>query len=425
MAQAKSVRARQSHGLTLVEMLVAMTCTLLLMLAITQTFQNIGEVSAKGRAGIEMSTQLRGVWLKLQEDLQGLTVPVRPWPDADGAAGYFEYQEGTSRDNSFVNDPMNNLMGDPDDILAMTCRTTGTPFVGRSHTGMLESNVAEVIWFSQLVDTNGNNTFDVGEGITLHRRVLLVRPDLNDATTGIYRTGVTLADHYQQSDISVRQAGGDLIANSLADLTQRENRFAHVDNFPTRFDVNATSGLLNTGWVLTGDRQGEDVILSNVIAFDVRAFDRTAIVQLNNGEPVSPGDPGYGATANTNIGVGAFADLNHNTGVGEFTGLPQAKSGLGAIPVYDTWSYKYEHDGINQDGDNWPAGFPQVGQPMFDEGTDGIDNDNNGIVDDVNERETSPPYPVPLRAIQVRLRVVERDTRQVRQATLVQDFLPE
>ena len=29
------------------------------------------------------------------------------------------------------------------------------------------------------------------------------------------------------------------------------------------------------------------------------------------------------------------------------------------------------------------------------------------------------------RGIQVRLRVIERDTRQVRQATLVQDFIPE
>ena len=108
-------------------MLVAMTCTILLMLAITQTFQSIGEVSAKGRAGIEMSTQLRGVWLRLQEDLQGLTVPVRPWPDADGAAGYFEYYDGALRDNTFVYSDMrnsdqngNNLVGDVDDIIAFT-----------------------------------------------------------------------------------------------------------------------------------------------------------------------------------------------------------------------------------------------------------------------------------------------------------------
>ena len=86
--------------------------------------------------------------------------------------------------------------------------------------------------------------------------------------------------------------------------------------------------------------------------------------------------------------------------------------------VYDTWSYSYERDGINQDGN-----------AMTDEGTDGLDsalpNTQVGAVDEVEERETSPPYPVPLRGIQVRVRVIEPDTRQVRQATITQDFLPE
>jgi KaiC/GvpD/RAD55 family RecA-like ATPase len=41
------------------------------------------------------------------------------------------------------------------------------------------------------------------------------------------------------------------------------------------------------------------------------------------------------------------------------------------------------------------------------------------------ENETSPPYPVPLRGIQVKIRVFEPDSRQVREVTVVQDFLPQ
>ena len=38
---------------------------------------------------------------------------------------------------------------------------------------------------------------------------------------------------------------------------------------------------------------------------------------------------------------------------------------------------------------------------------------------------TSPPYPYPLRGIQVKIRVFEPDSRQVREVTVVQDFLPQ
>ena len=82
--------------------------------------------------------------------------------------------------------------------------------------------------------------------------------------------------------------------------------------------------------------------------------------------------------------------------------------------VYDTWSFHYEHDGINQDLDS-----------DIDEGTDGFDNDGDNGVDDIGERETSPPYPVPLRGIQVRIRVYEPDSRSIREVSINQHFVPE
>ena len=45
-------------------------------------------------------------------------------------------------------------------------------------------------------------------------------------------------------------------------------------------------------------------------------------------------------------------------------------------------------------------------------------------VDDAMERETMPPYTDALRGIQIKIRVYEPDSRQIREVTVVQDFLP-
>jgi hypothetical protein len=172
----------------------------------------------------------------------------------------------------------------------------------------------------------------------------------------------------------------------------------------------------------------------------------------------------------TFIGLGAFVDLGYgvrfHTNAADwslFSGIPQSKSSLWTpqasqkpIYTYCTWSLAYERNGVDEDGDGkgpdlqWGrAGVdddqngttddvPEAGWPgsddLVDEGTNGLDdryfaNNSwqqavNGI-DDVDERETSPPYPVPLRGIQVKIRAIEPDTRQIRQMTLVSDFIPE
>ena len=36
-----------------------------------------------------------------------------------------------------------------------------------------------------------------------------------------------------------------------------------------------------------------------------------------------------------------------------------------------------------------------------------------------------PPYPYPLRGIQVKIRAFEPDSKQIREVTVVQDFLPQ
>jgi hypothetical protein len=112
--------------------------------------------------------------------------------------------------------------------------------------------------------------------------------------------------------------------------------------------------------------------------------------------------------------------------------------------VYDTWSFHYENNGVNEDDDEVEfnaSGVPiwqyndgdGVGTLSVDEGTNGLDDFghySDGTfarlgVDDVGERETSPPYDKPLRGVQVLIRTYERDARSIRQVRVNQHFMPE
>ena len=489
---------------------------------------------------------MRGVANRLQADLDGLTCPVRPWIDPEAGLGYFEYFEGVGSDSdplpargtTLAQVSVSNVYGDLDDALAFTVHSKNTPLRGAHGATPIESDAAEIVWFTRFDDRDGDGIPGRGE-VTLYRRVLLILPRY--ALTGaIYTTTYSgafgynnaldaLLLHYRTSDISLRvqprvDASTNVVTyslqvNSLSDLTKRENRFGHPPSQPLwnttsssmvdgAFPHTLTRRLLvprgtvlttgtdgqpgfvgvddnldspanpddvwETGWFGSDDVSnanlttvagaGSDVILSELLAFDVRAFDPTAEVRNNNGEAVVPGDPGWrNGTSFAPAARGAFVDLNYANPPGNGASLPTTNpnvdpwaindsrrwsyfSGLPAFrdsnsdgawdstehflgtsnrwwthgTSYCTWSTHYERDGIDQDVDG-----------VVDQGTDGVDNAASGYpsgvngVDDVGERETSPPYPVPLRGIQVKIRVYEPDTRQLRQMTVVADFTPE
>ena len=262
------------------------------------------------------------------------------------------------------------------------------------------------------------------------------------------------------------------------------------------------------------ERVSEDIILTNVLEFDIKAWDPGAPV-LAVASPV-PGGPIIAVTPNESwesdgsgndmwsstkalrgavsagqlrtvaegvpgqngaivAGFGAFVDLNYFATLSTAVNLPpyypptyppvapsavlqplgmtpsfyhagDFRSGVrGTHPgptqleplgntavvmawpsaIYDTWSTHYEQDGINQritwDGSNWPNG----NGPITDAGTDGLDNDLLNGADDPVEQEAPPPYSTPLRAIQIKIRVFDPDSRQVREVTLEHEFLPE
>lgn len=395
-------------------------------------------------------------------------------------------------------DGTHSAYGDIDDVLMFTARSTGRPFVGRirrsiltgnaahhNQTVTIESHDAEIIYWTDWVDADRDGEIDLGE-VSLYRRVLLIRPDLPVANMPYFSKlrPVDLQAFYNQSDLSVRPVfqGGvvRLVPNSLADLALRENRVAHLppmahlppegltessfslsqyfpnyfdrvwlpqhfDDIPTGYSPFSTS--TGEGIGPTGTRAGEDIVQSDLLAFDVRVYDPTAPLRQHgaSGSPIGdllvPGDWGW-ATAANDVGYGAFVDIgyaqqddNAASRLSVFSVLPHRKSGLyrqrasesdpntlaasSAIPTYDTWTWAYEHDGLNQvNGRHFATG-------VADEGANGLDDNNVNGVDDVDERETSPPYPYPLRGLQVTIRVVELDTRQVRQTTVVSKFMPE
>lgn len=438
-------RARRP-GLTLIEILISTAVTLIMIFAIVEIFERVGTAVAQGRAAMEMSGQIRGAAHRLREDIRAVTVPVRPWPRSSAAEGYFEIFEGAGRDFSFLppNAPhptFSTMRGDVDDVVAFTARSVDEPFVGRFGGQAIESQVAEIIWWT-IADSIGN--------VSLHRRVLLVRPDL---TVNWVFNGPTPRDDmrnfYNDNDVSVRFVPNNaglaigLVANSLADLTKRENRFAHVtlDSFPFGvfpfpMDVMTPANpmsLVNLGQF--GLHQGDDLILSHLQAFDVRVFDPSAPIRTDGNRSLIPSDPGWWqapANSTPQIGAGAFVDLAYNPGQNSvFSNLPNVLSqlhGLDPASVYDTWSFHYEHDGNDQDWSAIAASRPipaETWRQTVDQGTNGLDDNNSNGPDDVYERETSPPYPVPLRGIQIKIRIDDPDSRQVREATVVNEFIPE
>jgi hypothetical protein len=448
--------------MTLVEMLVATTITLVMMGLVAQLFSAFGQGVTGSRSIIELTDQMRAVGWRLRQDLGGATAPTLPPRRPEANEGYFELLEGPATDaNASVIKASTDttlLTADCDDLLMFTTRTSDAPFVGRFGTGTIESPVAEVAWFCRPATQQlpGGPTL-----FTLYRRQLLVMDyvgvnPFQSAGNSLSWSAVGSWDSfYLSSDIScalVPSTGPSsqpfLRPNSLRDLTMRENRYGHNPNgvaSAVAFPYPASQAPLSIS-PLSGTRLGEDIVLNNVLAFDVRVLDPDAPIQVASpGGAVTPSDPGFVAGSGT-AGLGAYVDLFWNravtadsppgggsplalfppTGTTAFqspgvyvagTSGTTGKTLLGAVAtgtaVYDTWSTHYEANGIDENNNG-----------VIDEGTNGLDDNNNSLVDEPAEAETSPPYPVPLRGIEVRIRCYEPSSRQVRQVTIRHTFVP-
>lgn len=400
-------RNTSQQGFTLIEMLIAMAITLMMMAAVARAFAFVGERVRDSRGNVSLSSELRDVTTRLNDELRNCTVSLKPvgGNEAD-PNGYFLYYEGpmtdatttifgryATIDGSTV--AQDSRFGDLDDYLAFTAvAPPGAWFTGQVPAYMLNaaldpnsidaavkaaaitpvvirSRYAEIVYFvnperntiGDIIDVDGDL---IADRLMLYRRVLLIRPDLNLGTDGTllqiaadssWLTGMSRV--HQVADLSVHRRlnldgspGTSLVANTLAELAQPHNRFAHVripwsivgttgtwsttgggssdssmpvlalEDLPTgglllsdsgsppsyrpppvdnTTNSNASvvtpirmSSYLNRNFVLSGDRRGEDVVASNVRALDVQIFDPTAAFYLSSaGLVVGPGDAGY------------------------------------------------------------------------------------------------------------------------------------
>jgi hypothetical protein len=234
------------------------------------------------------------------------------------------------------------------------------------------------------------------------------------------------------------------------DMLRGSNHYFLWQNLDSMNQPQSLQGTyLPEGMAQSGVFAGHDVLLGHVMSFDVKVYDPFARVVpdvnvATNGVQLEPGDagyvPAYAAEASSsppfaNSLLGAYVDLGYGRYTSgalpsrNFSGVPWAKSqlnpnnfpGIGGF-TFCTWSSHYERDGVDEDGDG-----------LYDEGTDGLDNDGNNGVDDGGtfgvgngtELETSPPYPFPLRSLQIKIRVLDIKTQNVRQITVEHDFLRE
>ena len=405
-------RAARS-GMTLVEMLVATTMTLIIMGVVAQLFGFLALTLSRSRDTIEMSSDARSVANLLRRDLTGLTAKTVPPTPADGDSGYLEIIEGSATDQSAG---FSQLTGDCDDVLMLTTRSLDQPFVGRfGSAGSIESPVAEIAWYCRQSPAAYQSQAAGSTLYTLYRRQLLVMdyvgqtPFESSGDNSLANSSLPNSDY----DLSLRADGTFLRPNSLSDLTRRERRFMHNlsgTTSATAFPYNATVSNLSKYGQLSGTRQGEDIVLTNVLAFDIRVFDPRAPLNDTGVTAVDPGDPGYGSSSSASVN-GAYVDLGSRPGTTSLMGSATSQSKLTSI--YDTWSTHYEFNGIDDDSSG-----------VTDQGVNGIDDNSNGIVDEAVEQETLPPYPVALRGLEVRIRVYEPSSRQVRQVTVRHTFVP-
>lgn len=455
--------ARRRAGLTLTELLVAAALSLVVIGAVASLFVMFSMSMRQSQATVELNAMMRGVAWQLRQDLAGVTCPTRPWIAPEDNAGYFELIEGPRRDLTDAFDggqPSANLAADTDDVLLFTTQSMADPFVGRFGGTMIESPYAEVAWFCRPLPPAEQRV----RGTTLcklYRRQMLVinylgRADLGDNT--IRSVPPAVVDR-GTIDISLHRIPGTtphtaLFPNSLGDLSRRENRFLRngftyftvtgsqqtlqPQPFPYAFPIDSATG--HAGAAATLDetaRVDEDVLLRNVIAFDVRVFDPRATLQPAADTWRLPGDPGYvmPSVSPQASPQGAYVDLGWQGGSPVLRTAPFPPPGrtpLGsagvfvtdkpagyptALPVslpaatYDTWSRHYEFDGVDSDGDG-----------TIDESTSGIDTNNDTWPEATADAETSPPYPVPLRGLEVRIRCYEPTSKQVRQITIRHAF---
>ena len=359
-------------GLSLIEVLIAMVMTLIVLGAMMAAFSYGSREMHRGRAAIDLISRLQAADALLRKDLDRITIDVRPHHFLPTPPkGFLEIVDGPRRDYNgadyLIDDATkgnNSHLGDNDDYISFTVKSAAEPFRNKSAT----SHYAEVHWY-----VIGDN---------LYRDVTPICADSGGLTSLGYRGARQF-----------HKAGSD----------------------PHSSDA--------------GNFSPSSIVLSNVIAFDIQVYDpdaRRYVVRAGN----NPQDPIVDVANPSEIGAvlgvanGQFSPFAQ----GAFVDLGKGRREPGTPPilfnpphrryeneaVYDTGTTQYDSDSVNDPGKNGVDDPPYYG-----------DGEPNGIIDDFEEKASVPPYNVPLRGIKISMRVIEPNTKQIRQLTIIKSFAKE
>ena len=277
--------------------------------------------------------------------LTDTTVPAThalPYPSFNAATNAFD--PALFYDPLKYADPLyaaGTAFGDIDDVLMFTARSTGKPFVGRIQAASSAAGRPAWPWNrttpSSFIGPSGRmrttTRKSTWEKMTYCRIFRWSRPDLTIPLTSLPNqanpdvlTSADLSTFLNDNDLSVHPiattlANGDpavvLVTNSLQDLAKCENRVAHLPNIavaagspikfghpPTHFPLSQFfPNHFQRAWLplhIPGtQREGEDIVQTDLLAFDVRAYDPTAELRQFGtaaspiGDLLSPGDWGW------------------------------------------------------------------------------------------------------------------------------------
>ena len=244
-------------GFTLIEVLLAVTLGLVLMLGVVQMFAMVGNFVTGSQGLMELDQKVRSAQIMLQNDLVRYTAKMTVPADPNSGFGYFRIDENsttvaaTSQDarlSDFYNS-LTGIVGDHDDVLTFTIHDLDSPFIGRNGTTVVHSPDAEVKWF---VYKNDNNIF------SLYRSINVLDP------TGAPSAAVTgNIKHASLSDLAFTPGAGG----------SGRGRGAVANETNYRVSTDATS------------IDNAELVLDNIIIFDVKVWDpeKQEYVDLSKG----------------------------------------------------------------------------------------------------------------------------------------------
>ena len=221
-------------------------------------------------------------------------------------------------------------------------------------------------------------------------------------------------DDSNESPLPAGAYTGAQLPTNPAGTSATPTPFIDFWNNPNIWDeVNPETGDLSNSLSADGEVFNQDVMLTNVLSFNVKAWDPDVNDYIDLGYNLS--DP----TAN-------HANPHDLCSGGYYLGSlvsPNNGNPLTYVPmpcVYDTWSEQYQRDLYLHDQTMLAANSSYV--PYANQDGSIADVSLDGKITSAQLKDYPPPYDVPLKSLQIEIRVFDPRSKQIRNVNFVVDL---